>query len=87
MGLSSTNDSEAAGIIENELRAAIAVLEAEVERAWGEVERVRGALAGVEERWLSARERANHAEDEAERLRGLIDKHNDECRECPVIEA
>jgi FtsZ-binding cell division protein ZapB len=24
--------------------------------------------------------------DEIERLRALIDKHNDECRECPVIE-
>ncbi|HWI67488.1 MAG TPA: hypothetical protein VNS88_03780 [Nitrospiraceae bacterium] len=24
---------------------------------------------------------------EIERLRALIDKHNDECRECPVIEA
>jgi len=35
--LSSTNDSEAAGIIENELRAAIAVLEAEVERLHEEI--------------------------------------------------
>jgi hypothetical protein len=24
---------------------------------------------------------------EIERLRALIDKHNDECRECPVIES
>lgn len=60
-----------------------------VSGAWAreEIARLRGALAGVEERWLSARERANHAEDEVERLRALIDKHNDECRECPAIES
>lgn len=32
-------------------------------------------------------ERCLRAEAEIRRLRALIDKHNDECRECPVIEA
>jgi predicted RNase H-like nuclease (RuvC/YqgF family) len=68
MGLSSTNDSEAAGIIEAELRAAIAVLEAEVEQ----LQRENGALARVyalaEEKLRERTETLNDAQSEVTTL-------------------
>jgi hypothetical protein len=45
--------------------------------------------AEVERLTLADRQWADHVKrlsEEVERLRALIDKHNDECRECPVIE-
>jgi hypothetical protein len=62
MGLSSTNDSEAAGIIENQLRAAIAVLEAEVER----LQRENGALART---YALTEEKLRERTGEVERLK------------------
>jgi hypothetical protein len=144
MGLSSTNDSEAAGIIENELRAAIAVLEAEVERLTqlleterrvahmiamehkkdaAEVQRLQrenGALArtyaaceemlrerteqlnsadaAIDQTWrpevtalradvIAALEQNERFANTIATLRARIDAHNDEWRECPVIES
>jgi hypothetical protein len=55
-------------------------------RAEKEVERLRAELAASNHISAGHLQACVIAEADAERLRTLIDKHNDECRECPVIE-
>jgi hypothetical protein len=55
-------------------------------RAEQEVERLRAELADLNRISAGHLQACVVAEADAERLRTLIDKHNDECRECPVIE-
>jgi hypothetical protein len=50
------------------------------------VERLRVELAALNRISAGHLQACVIAEADAERLRTLIDKHNDECRECPVIE-
>jgi hypothetical protein len=45
------------------------------------------AIAGTENQLIAALEQNERFAAELTRLRVLIDKHNDECRECPVLEA
>jgi hypothetical protein len=80
-----------------ELQAQIARQEQrfrEVEAEWveryetleAEVERLQVELAALNHISAGHLQACVVAEADAERLRTLIDKHNDECRECPVIE-
>jgi hypothetical protein len=55
-------------------------------RAEAEVARLRAELAALNHISAGHLQACVVAEADAERLRTLIDKHNDECRECPVIE-
>ena len=46
----------------------------------------KGTVDNIAQRYLVVCEERDELRGEVERLRALIERHNDECRECPVIE-